>query len=113
MSPVSEDVPDTLVENLSQLMAKNWKLVAVYLGFTRDHVSTFDSQNDSVSEKVIAMLSEWKRQQAKNATRSSLMKALVKAGRKDLADKVSITPVGELGEVKDRQAKTCESRVQL
>ena len=83
--------------------------MAVYLGFTQDHVSTFDSENDSVSEKVIAMLNGWKQRQTKDATRSNLMMALVKAGRKDLADKVSITPVGELSEVKDRQAKTCES----
>ena len=89
-SPVSENVPDTLLADLSQQMARHWKLVAVYLGFTPDHVSTFDSENHVVSEKVIAMLSEWKHQQAKNATRSNLMKALVKAERKDLADKVCI-----------------------
>jgi len=69
-------------------MAKHWKLVAAYLGFTHDHVTTFDSENDSVSEKVIAMLNAWKHKQTKDATRSNLMKALVKAGRKDLADKV-------------------------
>lgn len=76
--------------DLSQLMARNWKLVAAYLGFTHDHVSTFNSENDSVSEKVIAMLNEWKHKQGKDATRSNLMKALVKAGRKDLADKVCL-----------------------
>lgn len=88
MSPVSEDVPDTLIADLSQLMAKQWKLVATYLGFTNDHVTAFDAENHSVSEKVIAMLNEWKHRQTKDATRSNLMKAFVKAGRKDLADKV-------------------------
>jgi len=69
-------------------MAGNWKLVATYLGFTHDQVTTFDSENDSVSEKVIAMLNAWKHRQTKDATRSNLMKALGKVGRKDLAEKV-------------------------
>ena len=69
-------------------MAGNWNLVALHLGFTQDHVVRFDRDNESVSEKVIAMLNEWKHNQAKDATRSNLMKALVKAGRRDLADKV-------------------------
>ena len=69
-------------------MTKQWKLVAVYLGFTSDNVSTFDAENDSVAEKIIAMLNAWKHKQAKSATRSNLMKALMKAGRKDLAGKV-------------------------
>lgn len=67
-------------------MARDWKLVSIYLGFKQDHVATFDTENDSVSEKVIAMLNKWKQEQTKDATRSNLMKALVKAGRKDLAD---------------------------
>lgn len=87
-SLVSEDVPDILIADLSQQMTKQWKLVAVYLGFTNDHVATFDAENDSVAEKVIAMLSAWKHSQAKDATRSNLMKALMKVGRKDLAEKV-------------------------
>ena len=69
-------------------MTAQWKLVAVYLGFTSDNVTTFDVENDSVAEKIIAMLNAWKHSQAKNATRSNLMKALMKAGRKDLAGKV-------------------------
>ena len=88
MSLVSEDVPAKLVADLSQRMSRHWKLVATYLGFTNDQVTTFDAENDSVSEKVIAMLSVWKQRQTKDATRSNLMKALVKAGRKDLADEV-------------------------
>ena len=88
MSPVSEDVPDKLVADLSQRMARQWKFVATYLGFTYDRVTSFDADNHSVSEKIIAMLGEWKQRQTKDATRSNLMKALVKAGRKDLADEV-------------------------
>ena len=66
-------------------MARDWKLVAAYLGFIHDHVVTFDAENVSVSEKVIAMLNKWKQKQTRDATRSNLMKALVQAGRKDLA----------------------------
>lgn len=73
-------------------MPRHWKLVAAYLGFKHDHVTTFDVENGSVPEKVIAMLSDWKHKQTKDATRSNLMKALAKAGRKDLADKVCSYP---------------------
>ena len=69
-------------------MAGNWKLVAFYLGFTKDDEARIGKDNDSVSEKVIAMLNEWKQKQAKDATRSKLMEALVRARRRDLADKV-------------------------
>ena len=62
--------------------------MATYLGFINDQVITFDTDNHSVSEKVIAMLGAWKQRQTKDATRSNLMKALEKAGRKDLAEEV-------------------------
>ena len=62
--------------------------MALYLGFTKDDEARFDKDNDSVSEKVIAMLNEWKHKQAEDATRSKLMEALVRARRRDLADKV-------------------------
>lgn len=60
----------------------------MYLGFKNDHVATFDAEHDAFAEKIIAMLNAWKHDQAKNATRSNLMMALVKAARKDLAEKV-------------------------
>lgn len=69
-------------------MARQWKLVATYLGFTYDRVTIFDADNHSVSEKIIAMLGEWKQRQTKDATRSNLMTALKKAGREDLAEEV-------------------------
>ena len=81
-------MPVTLIADLSQQIPKEWKLLAHFLGFNGDQVATFDAENNTIAEKVIAMLNAWKHKQAENATRSSLMKALVRAGRKDLAENV-------------------------
>ena len=87
---VSEDVPGGLIADLSQQITKQWTLVAAYLDLQNDKIDALDAENNSVTDKIIAMLNAWKRQMGKSATRSSLMKALVKANRKDLADKVRI-----------------------
>ena len=87
---VAEDVPDGLIADLSQQMTKHWNLVATYLGLQNDKIDALDAENNSIGDKIIAMLNAWKHQLGKSATRSCLMKALVKAKRKDLADKVRI-----------------------
>ena len=89
---VSEDVSGGLIADLSQQITKQWTLVAAYLGLQNDKIDALDAENNSVTDKIIAMLNAWKRQMGKSVTRSSLMKALVKANRKDLADKVRIMP---------------------
>ena len=60
----------------------------MYLGLQNDLIDTLDAENNSIAEKTIAMFNEWKHKKGKSATRSRLMKALVKAGRKDVAETV-------------------------
>ena len=52
-------------------------------------MNALDVEYRSVEEKIIAMLNAWKDQMTKNATRSNLIKALVKVNRNDAAEKVA------------------------
>ena len=88
LSLVAEDVPDSLIADLSQKMSKQWKLVAGYLGGSNDITDALDQENSSITDKIIAMLNAWKHKKAKSATRSCLMNALVRAERNDLAEMV-------------------------
>ena len=85
---VAEDVPDSLIADLSEDMPREWNKVAAYLGLKNDYIETLNDENRTISNKVIAMLNKWKHTKGKSATRSCLMSALQKAGRKDLVDKV-------------------------
>ena len=85
---VAEDVPDSLIADLSEDMPREWNKVAAYLGLKNDYIETLNDENRTISNKVIAMLNKWKHTKGKSATRSCLMSALQKAERKDLADKV-------------------------
>ena len=85
---VSEDVPAALIADLSQMIAKERTLVGMYLGLSKDKLNALDAENPKVEEKIIAMLNAWKDQTTKRATRSKLIKALVRANRNDVADEV-------------------------
>ena len=88
LSLVAEDVPDPVIADLSQRMPNQWNLVGTYLGLQNDHIDTLDAEHNSIADKTVAMLHAWKRKMGKSATRSNLMKALVKAKRGDLAEEV-------------------------
>lgn len=87
--PVSEDVPAALIADLSQMIAKEHKLVGMYLGLSKDKLNALDAEHSSVEEKIVAMLNAWKDQMTIKATRSNLIKALVKVNRNDAAEKVT------------------------
>lgn len=86
---VSEDVPAALIADLSQMIAKEHKSVGMYLGLSKDKLNALDVEYRSVEEKIIAMLNVWKDQMTKKATRSNLIRALVKVNRNDAAEKVA------------------------
>lgn len=88
--PVSEDVPQALIADVSLQITRQWTIVASYLGIPNDQVDALDADNDSVADKIIAMLNAWKRQETNKATRSNLVKALEKANRNDVAEKVRL-----------------------
>ena len=71
------------------MIAKEHKLVGMYLGLSKDKLNALDVEYRSVEEKIIAMLNAWKDQMTKKATRSNLIKALVKVNRNDAAEKVT------------------------
>ena len=72
------------------MIAKEYKSVGMYLGLSKDKLNALDVEYHSVEEKIIAMLNAWKDQMTKKATRSNLIKALVKVNRNDVADKVRL-----------------------
>ena len=86
---VSEDVPAALIADLSQMIAKEHKSVGIYLGLSNDKLNALDVEYPSVGERIIAMLNAWRDQMTKKATRSNLIKALVKVNRNDAAEKVA------------------------
>lgn len=69
-------------------MATCWHTAALVLGFNRSDVERFRSDYSSVTERAIAMLSQWQQKNAKNATRQKLMKAFQDVGRGDLVIEV-------------------------
>lgn len=79
---------DQLFAKLAPNMATCWYTAALVLGFKRNDVERFRSDYDSVTERAIAMLSQWQQKNAKNATRQKLMKAFRDVDRDDLVTEV-------------------------
>lgn len=71
------------------MIAKEHKLVGMYLGLSKDKLNALDAEHSSVEEKIVAMLNAWKDQMTIKATRSNLIRALVKVNRNDAAEKVA------------------------
>lgn len=79
---------DQLFAKLAPNMATCWHTAALVLGFKRSDVERFRSDYNNVTERAIAMLSQWQQKNAKNATRQKLMKAFQDVGRDDLVTEV-------------------------
>ena len=79
---------DQLFAKLAPSMATCWHTAALKLGFKGSDVERFRSDHNSVTERAIAMLSQWQQKNAKNATRQKLMKAFQDVGRDDLVIEV-------------------------
>lgn len=71
------------------MITKEHKSVGIYLGLSNDKLNALDVEYPSVGERIIAMLNAWRDQMTKKATRSNLIKALVKVNRNDAAEKVA------------------------
>ena len=71
------------------MITKEHKSVGIYLGLSNDKLNALDVEYPLVGERIIAMLNAWRDQMTKKATRSNLIKALVKVNRNDAAEKVT------------------------
>ena len=71
------------------MIAKEHKLVGMYLGLSKDKLNALDAEHSPVEEKIVAMLNAWKDKMTIKATRSNLIKALVSVNRNDAAEKVA------------------------
>ena len=71
------------------MIAKEHKLVGMYLGLSKDKLNALDAEHYPVEEKIVAMLNAWKDKMTIKATRSNLIKALVNVNRNDAAERVA------------------------
>ncbi|XP_078688982.1 THO complex subunit 1-like isoform X2 [Branchiostoma floridae x Branchiostoma belcheri] len=74
---------------LAKQLGKEWKSLAIELGFTLAEIQRLQSDNPfSTEDSIFSMLVQWRRRQGASVNVSALAAALTAAGRKDLADSV-------------------------
>ncbi|KAI8504411.1 hypothetical protein Bbelb_175290 [Branchiostoma belcheri] len=74
---------------LAKQLGKEWKSLAIELGFTLAEIQRLQSDNPfSTADSIFSMLVQWRRRQGASVHLSALAAALTAAGRKDLADSV-------------------------
>ncbi|XP_078689015.1 malignant fibrous histiocytoma-amplified sequence 1-like [Branchiostoma floridae x Branchiostoma belcheri] len=74
---------------LAKQLGKEWKSLAIELGFTLAEIQRLQSDNPfSIEDSIFSMLVQWRRRQGASVNVSALAAALTAAGRKDLADSV-------------------------
>lgn len=76
------------LEGLSLKLGNSWQALARRLSFVRDDIDRFNASEETYTEKLLAMLQEWKQRLGSNATYEALGDALCDelVGRKDLAE---------------------------
>ena len=84
--PISEQLDDKYFLKLSKSLGKDWKDLAVFLGFSWGEIQCFKSDNkDSLKDQTFDMLVKWSQKQGDPQT---LRDALQEIGREDLASAV-------------------------
>lgn len=97
-------VTEKVLLELSHKISREWKDVARHLELTEgdiEHIATDYEHN--IKEKVFKMLLFWKQRNGQRATYRIISEALVRAGRRDLADNLK----GQKGKVKVKFLLLC------
>ena len=86
--PLTEQVTDLLLSDLSLRILRNWEAVAYRLDFDIYGVDGVKDKkaNKTEREKAFEMLIQWKQSNGKGATKPILADALTKASLSELAD---------------------------
>lgn len=72
------------------MIGKDWKKLASLLGFTKD-IDTINSENDSLFDKALVVLTKWEKKFMEKATIKRLIQILQRIEREDVVSKVKTT----------------------
>ena len=85
--PVANDIlKDAHLNEIAEDLGRDWKQLGRKLEIPSSVLGNIDEDNRGVREKSIHMMLRWKKRNGNDATGQALADALIKIGRKDVAE---------------------------
>lgn len=90
--PVANDIlKDAHLNEIAEDLGSDWKQLGRKLDIPSSILGNIDEENRRVRAKAIEMMLRWKKRNGNDATGQSLADALIKIGRKDVAETLAST----------------------